>query len=363
MQNKVDKCKIKILLKRDDGFSLDCTLDFPQGGSTVVFGQSGSGKTTLLRCIAGLERGYGYVEICNEIWQDDQQNIFLPTWERPLGYVFQEASLFPHLTALKNIQFAAKRAKNSLTADRVEVAISLLGIGHLLNKMPDQLSGGERQRVAIARAIATSPKILLFDEPLASLDETRKNEILPWLDKVRNELEIPLLYVTHSINELTRMADYLLVLEQGRLKYSGSLQDAFSVINLPVDIQGGLGTVLRGQVIKRDDWNILEVKCGNLIVNIPDAGQTIGQPLILRLLARDILLATSKPSNLSAQNILGGTVEKIFTEENETGFVVQVNCSGQPILAKVTDKAMHDMGLKEGMKAWILFKSSSVLLS
>ncbi len=363
MQKNGDSCKVQIHLERKEGFSLECDFSFPQAGTTVIFGQSGSGKTTLLRCIAGLERAAGHVEICNEVWQDDDQKIFVPTWDRPLGYVFQESSLFPHLTALKNIEFAAKRAHSSNAKKRVEGAIDLLGINRLLQKMPDQLSGGERQRVAIARAIATEPKILLFDEPLASLDEAKKNEILPWLDKVRNELRIPLLYVTHSSSELTRLADYLLVLEQGSVKYSGDLQKAFSVINLPADIQGGLGTVLQGVVAGRSDWHILEVACGELKIKIPDSGQSVGQSMNLRLLARDILLATSEPTNLSAQNILSGTIEKIIAGEDGTGYLVEVNCSGRAIMAKVTDRAKHELDLHEGKRAWVLFKSSSILLS
>ncbi len=203
-----------------EGFLLDVDLPLPASGITVLFGASGSGKTTVLRCVAGLERAeQGRVQIGAELWQDETQRVFVPTWRRALGYVFQEASLFEHLTVQGNLQFGLKRT--SAPAAGLVAAIELLGIGHLLARWPAQLSGGERQRVAIARALATQPRLLLLDEPLAALDAARKQEILPWLERLRDELKMPMLYVTHSADELARLADHLVVLEQGRVKTQG----------------------------------------------------------------------------------------------------------------------------------------------
>ena len=189
------------------GFTLDVDLDLPARGITALFGHSGSGKTTLLRCIAGLERApQGQLEVLGETWQDSRQ--WLPTHQRSLGYVFQEASLFPHLTVLGNLRYGLKRSSD---AQRVSLdqAIELLGINHLLERKPDRLSGGERQRVGMARALALSPRLLLMDEPLAALDLKRKQEILPYLERLHAELEIPVLYVSHSPDEVARLADHI----------------------------------------------------------------------------------------------------------------------------------------------------------
>ncbi len=228
-------------------FTLDVSLSLPASGITVLFGASGSGKTTLLRCVAGLERAQqGLVQIGNEVWQDDASGIFLPTWRRSLGYVFQEASLFEHLPVRANLQFGLKRTLAPAAA--LDAAIELLGISQLLARMPAQLSGGERQRVAIARALATQPKMLLLDEPLAALDAERKQEILPWLERLRDELQTPMLYVTHSADELTRLADHLVVLAEGRVTIEGPAAEALSSLEGPV-LQGDeVGVVLAGQV-------------------------------------------------------------------------------------------------------------------
>ena len=189
------------------GFSLDVDLALPGRGVTALFGHSGSGKTTLLRCIAGLERAaQGRLAVDGEVWQD--AGSWLPPHQRPIGYVFQEASLFAHLTVLGNLRYGMKRISG---AQRVSLdhAIELLGIGHLLDRKPDRLSGGERQRVGIARALAVSPRLLLMDEPLAALDLKRKQEILPYLERLHDELSIPVLYVSHSPDEVARLADYL----------------------------------------------------------------------------------------------------------------------------------------------------------
>jgi molybdate transport system ATP-binding protein len=212
------------------GFVLDVDLSLPGRGVTALFGHSGSGKTTLLRCIAGLERApLGRLAVDGEVWQDASQ--WLPPHKRPIGYVFQEASLFAHLTVMGNLHYGLKRLR---CAPRISLdqAIELLGIGHLLDRKPDTLSGGERQRVGIARALAVSPRLLLMDEPLAALDLKRKQEILPYLERLHDELEIPVLYVSHSPDEVTRLADHLVAMEGGRVVAYGPLADTLARLDL-----------------------------------------------------------------------------------------------------------------------------------
>jgi len=196
------------------GFSLDVDLALPTRGVTALFGHSGSGKTTLLRCIAGLERApQGRLIVNGEVWQDEQR--WVPTYKRPIGYVFQEPSLFSHLSVISNLRYGLKRMSDEQRVS-LDQAIDLLGIGHLVDRKPDRLSGGERQRVGMARALAVSPRLLLMDEPLAALDLKRKQEILPYLERLHDELDIPVLYVSHSPDEVARLADYLVAMEDGR---------------------------------------------------------------------------------------------------------------------------------------------------
>jgi molybdate transport system ATP-binding protein len=201
-------------------FTLDVDVDLPGGGITAVFGRSGSGKTTLLRCIAGLEpTADGLLTVNGETWQDGARR--LPVHRRSLGYVFQEARLFPHLSVAANLDFGRRRIAERERRVSLTQAVELLGIAHLLERRPERLSGGERQRVAIARALATSPRLLLMDEPLAALDHARKQEILPYLERLHDELEIPVLYVSHSPDEVARLADQIVVMDDGPRRRAG----------------------------------------------------------------------------------------------------------------------------------------------
>jgi len=218
---------LRLSLRRTD-FLLDITLTLPGQGVTVLFGPSGSGKTTILRCVAGLEQPEGRVALGNTRWQDTAENVMVPTHQRDLGYVFQEASLFDHMDVWANLAFGVKRAKKPRLAQALDDAVALLGIGHLRHRPVHSLSGGERQRVAIARALAMQPQILLLDEPLASLDFARRQEILPWLEQLHKELKIPVLYVTHSLHELRRLADHVVLLSNGRVQTEGTVPAVLS---------------------------------------------------------------------------------------------------------------------------------------
>ena len=351
-----------LLLPRDDGFKLECSFDFPNSGITVLFGASGSGKTTVLRCIAGLERARGFVKVDGVNWKNDAQKLIQPTWERPLGYVFQEASLFPHMTAKQNIEFAVKRSKSADARSRMEEAIDLLGIRGLLGRKPAQLSGGERQRVAIARAVATEPKIMLFDEPLAALDFKRKSEIMPWLEKLKGNLKIPMLYVTHSAEEVLHLADNLIVMEDGKIKTSGALTDVLANIDLPIKIGEDAGVLLKGKVVSKEpEWSLMTVDCGNIALHISDNGQPVGSAASLRILAREVVFAIDRPVDLSVQNAFEGTVEEISIHGDGADALVRTNCSGQIIIGKLTRKALSELGIKEGSRIWLLIKSVAVL--
>jgi molybdenum ABC transporter ATP-binding protein len=232
------------------GLQPEVDLELPGRGVTGLFGHSGSGKTTLLRCIAGLVRApKGRLVFRGEVWQDE--NTWVPTHRRSLGYVFQEASLFPHLTVMGNLRYGQKRAPAPVAAeDRVSLdqAIALLGIDHLLTRKPDRLSGGERQRVAIARALAVSPRVLLMDEPLAALDIARKQEILPYLERLHDELAIPVLYVSHAPDEVARLADHLVVMDGGRVLASGPLKETLARLDLPTAFSEDAGVVIEAVV-------------------------------------------------------------------------------------------------------------------
>lgn len=215
--------KLRFQLQRDE-FTLDVDVTLSSRGVTAIFGHSGCGKSTLLRCIAGLEKPQpAYLQVDQTVWEDSQKESRLPTHQRPIGYVFQEASLFPHLSALKNLQYGQKRCQQPQSSEKLEQIIELLGIEKLLHRKPDRLSGGERQRVSIARALAVSPQLLLMDEPLAALDIRRKREILPFLERLHQELEIPVLYVTHSPAEVRRLADRMVVMDSGKIIAHGDL--------------------------------------------------------------------------------------------------------------------------------------------
>ncbi len=241
-------------LVEQSGFTLDLDVSMPGRGVTAIFGHSGSGKTTLLRCLAGLARPtQGRLVVNGEVWLDTERNVFLPTYKRPLGYVFQEASLFPHLSVKKNLRYGLERVAASERRVDLAQAAELLGIGHLLERMPAGLSGGERQRVGIARTLLTSPRLLLLDEPLASLDQKRKLEILPYLERLHDELDIPMLYVSHVPEEVARLADHLVLLEGGHALASGPIADTLARLDLPLAFIDDASVVMEGTVTEHED--------------------------------------------------------------------------------------------------------------
>ena len=350
-------------------FELDLDLQLPGLGITAIFGPSGSGKTTLLRAVAGLEKNQvGRIQIGSHVWQDTQQGIDLPTWQRPLGYVFQESSLLPHLNVTDNLNFGLKRAEKSSgnaqsdAAMALKASIELLGIGSLLQRMPDQLSGGERQRVAIARAIAIKPKLLLMDEPLASLDAARRQEIFPWLTKLRDELKMPMLYVTHSTEEVTRLADHLVVLDQGQVKAQGPVGSVLTQVVNPVVVGEDAGALIEGCIGAVDtQWHLSRVDFEGGCVWMRDAGLPVGKAVRIRILARDVSLATTEPQNTSIQNQLRGHIQSITPDVHPSQVMVVLKCGAEEVLARVTKRAVDELSLQVGQPVWAQVKSVALV--
>lgn len=342
------------------GFSLDAELALPGRGVTALFGASGSGKTTLLRCIAGLERApRGRLVVDGEVWQDGQT--WLPTHKRPLGYVFQEASLFPHLTVSGNLAYGLRRRDGEQRVS-LEHTIELLGIGPLLDRKPERLSGGERQRVAIARALATSPRLLLMDEPLSALDLKRRAEILPYLERLHEELEIPVLYVSHMPDEVARLADHLVLIDAGRVVASGPLGETLTRLDLPMSFGGDSGAVIEGRIAQVDtDWHLVRVDFDGGSLWTRDQGIAAGRHVRVRVLAKDVSLALEKSEHTSIQNLLPGVVDAIAADAHPGQLLVRVRIGEVVLLAGVTRRAAYALGLVAGQTLWVQVKSVALL--
>jgi len=352
----VIECKIKVQL---ESFMLDANFSIPDRGITVVFGPSGSGKTTLLRAIAGLEKSdKGFLKIGDSVWQKGED--FLATHKRQIGYVFQDAALFDHLDVKGNLNFVIKRAIG-LKEDFIESIHNLLEIKTLLNRKTTQLSGGEKQRVAIARALLTNPKILLLDEPLSALDLKRKNEILPYLDSIHNDLEIPILYVTHSQDEMSRLADHLLLIEDGNIIGSGPVNDMLTRFDMPLSHGGDAVSIIEAEVLKRDsEFNLmyLEFLGGQFIV--PDNGFPVQTKVRIRLVARDVSLTKSKQVDTSILNIFPAMVQEIVNE-GEAQVMVRLQIKETILLACITRKSSYKLRLEKGSEVFVQVKSVAIL--
>ena len=343
------------------GFALDVNLDMPGRGVTALFGHSGSGKTTLLRCIAGLEHvSGGHLSVNGEVWQDD--GVFLPTYQRPLGYVFQEASLFPHLTVKRNLEFGLNRVNAADRRVSLDHAIELLGIGSLLDRLPDRLSGGEKQRVAIARALAVSPKILLMDEPLAALDLERKQEILPYLERLHDELDIPVLYVSHAPDEVARLADHIVAMEAGCVMASGPLTETLARLDLPIRLGEDAGVVLDAVVAERDaKWHLVRADFAGGHFWVRDGGHPAGQHVRVRVLARDVSLALEKQTGTSILNTLPATVAEIVNDTHPALALVKLQVGDSSLVARLTRRSANNLSLKPGQPVYAQIKAVALI--
>lgn len=350
-------------------FLLDVDLALPGRGITVLFGPSGCGKTSLLRGVAGLEPVQsGLVEVDGQVWLDTARKICLPVWQRPLGYVFQEASLFDHLDVQGNLQYGQKRARphpaHAPSGQGLSVpdTVALLGIGALLKRRPWQLSGGERQRVAIARALASQPRLLLLDEPLAALDAPRKADIMPWLERLRDELHIPMLYVTHSGEELQRLADTVVVMEAGRAMAVGPVAQVLAEATGPALAGPEAAALLQGTVCAIDSqWHLAQVRFDHGSVWLRSDGLQLQQNVRLRVLARDVSIATTAPVGSSIQNLLPCTVHEVCADNHPAHCMVRLRCGASQLLARITARSAHQLALQPGMQVWAQLKSVALV--
>lgn len=342
------------------GFDLDVNFRIPSSGVTALFGPSGCGKTTLLRAIAGLEKAKtAYLKIGDTVWQDESQ--FVPAHKRPVGYVFQEASLLPHLTVERNLLYGFKRARHRKATISLEHAIELLGIGPLLDRSPASLSGGEKQRVAIARALLVSPKILLMDEPLSALDLQRKREIMPYLESLTQELNIPMLYVSHEPGEVARLAEQLVLMKSGRVLANQTVFEAFTRMDLSLAIGDRAAALVEGRVIALDThYGLADIAFAGGVFSVPGSGFNLGQKIRLRVFARDVSLALTHHKSSTIMNILLARVMEV-SELSESQQMVRLKVGDTALLARVTRKSLDNLAISVGDEVYAQIKSVSLL--
>lgn len=347
------------------GFDLDIDLQLPGRGVSALFGPSGSGKTTCLRCLAGLERAEeAYIEVAGDVWQDSARGLFVPPHQRRLGYVFQEASLFEHLCVRDNLLYGWKRVPAAQRKVQMDQACALLGIDALLQRRPAELSGGERQRVGIARALLTSPGLLLMDEPLAALDSARKNDILPYLERLHRELEIPMVYVSHSQDEVARLADHLVLLDGGRVQASGPIGATLARLDLPLARQADASVVIEGQVGRYDaSYQLLTLglPASSLQLRVTHAPLPPGSRLRVAIQARDVSLSLQQEHQSSILNRLPVTVVALADAAHSAHVLVSLDADGTPLLARITRYSAEQLGVVPGLQAWAQIKSVAVV--
>ncbi|UVK36296.1 molybdenum ABC transporter ATP-binding protein [Mesorhizobium sp. AR10] len=341
-------------------FGIDASFE-SAGRLTALFGPSGSGKTTLINMIAGLIRpDKGRVQVDGRVLVDTDAGLFVPKHKRRIGMVFQDARLFPHMSVASNLRYGRWFTPTAERYADMDAMVELLGIGHLLDRRPAKLSGGEKQRVAIGRALLASPKLLLMDEPLASLDEARKAEILPYIERLRDETRIPIVYVSHSIAEVARLASDVVVLAQGNVAASGPTEAIMQRLDLlPAEERGEGGAVLDTKVLRHDEafgMSVLGSLAGE--IRVPRLAMSVGAPVRIRIRARDVMIATEQPAGLSALNILPGTIIAISPGEGPA-VEVGIDCNGATVLARITEQSRQTLKLRLGRKVFAVVKTVS----
>jgi molybdate transport system ATP-binding protein len=342
-------------------FALDANFE-TAGRLTAIFGASGSGKTSLVNAIAGLLKpDSGRISVEGMVLTDTARDIHVPPHDRGVGYVFQDARLFPHLSVTQNLaygQWFTPRQKRYAKSDDI---VSMLDIAHLLDRKPHHLSGGERQRVALGRALLQSPRLLLMDEPLASLDQARKLEILPYIERLRDELHVPIVYVSHSMSEVSRLATDIVVMAQGRVAQSGHAEVVIRTLGLEGNEDGYSGGALLTMTVasydSAADLTILSSLAGE--ARVPGMAGALGSLVRLRIDARDVMIAMEEPKNISALNIFRGQIAAISDEKNAS-VAVTVDCGGVPILARITRQSRAVLGLRVGLPVYAVVKSVRV---
>jgi molybdate transport system ATP-binding protein len=353
---------LKVSVKKQRGaFMLDAQFESPTPGVVALFGRSGCGKTTLVNVIAGLlPADAGHVALDDTLLLDTQRRVDISTEQRRLGYVFQDARLFPHLNVAANLNYAQSRALGPAFVT-LEQVVELLALEPLLQRRTHQLSGGERQRVAIGRALLSQPRLLLLDEPLASLDSARREEVLPYLEVLRDQLAVPMVYVSHDFDEVLRLATHLVLMDAGKVIAQGGI-GAMSLNPALRAIIGAdaVGAVVDGLVLGDDGHSGLsrvQVGSGELKVKLPSYSR--GTKLRVQLLARDIIVATNSPQSLSVRNSLKGVITAVSNDEDDSDLIA-IDIGGANIMARVTHAATRELGLSVGLPVWALVKSVSL---
>jgi molybdate transport system ATP-binding protein len=344
------------------GFSLDVGFATAEPGVTALFGPSGSGKTSTINAIAGLLRPrFGRVTINGTTLLDTERGICLRPRHRRVGYVFQDARLFPHLSVRANLLFGWRRAGRPFDARAIHHLVDVLGIGGLLDRRPGALSGGERQRVALGRALLAKPAVLLLDEPLAALDHARKAEIMPYLERLRDEARVPMIYVSHTVDEVARLADQMIILNDGRVAAEGTVFDVMARLDLfPLTGRFEGGAVLMATVRehdRRDALTELEFAGGRLVVPLLD--RPIGERLRVRVRARDVMIAVAEPHGVSANTILRGTITEIRADPGAYADV-QLACGVDKLVARITRRSVERLGLRPGRPVFAVIKAVTV---
>ncbi|HEX3537998.1 MAG TPA: molybdenum ABC transporter ATP-binding protein [Stellaceae bacterium] len=339
-------------------FILDASFD-SEAGLTALFGRSGAGKTTLVNAIAGLIRpSRGRIVLDGETLTDTERRIFVPAHRRRIGYVFQEGRLFPHLSVRQNLLYGRWFAPRDAASSEIEHVIDLLGLGGLLSRRPANLSGGEKQRVAIGRALLARPRLLVMDEPLASLDEARKGEILPYVERLRDDTGIPIVYVSHSIPEVTRLATTMVLMSEGRVVATGTTASVMGRLDLfPLTGRAEAGALLNTRVAEHDltfGLTTLRAAAGNL--RVPRLDLPLGAALRVRIRARDVMIALSPPEGLSALNVLPGTVAELGQGEGPI-LDLRLDCAGEALIARLTRRSIERLGLAPGKPVYAVIKS------
>lgn len=347
------------LKHRFGGFALDAHFDAPRG-ITLLYGRSGSGKTTIVNALAGLLRADAG-RICTDetVLFDSAAGIDLPPHQRQVGYIFQEGRLFPHLTVAQNLKYGRWFAPEGAKLEDFDRIVEMLGIGGLLDRRPGRLSGGEKQRVAIGRALLCSPRLILADEPLAALDDARKEEILPYFERLRDELDIPILYVSHAGSEVARLATTLVVIENGRVMRQGDAATLLSDPNVTPFGAGAAGVILEARVAAQMDDGITEVTSGGQTLLLPKVPAAVGASIRIRIEAQDVMIATTRPEGISALNILPATVAALRMGDGP-GVLVQLKAGDNLLLARITRRSADALALHEGAPAYAVLKAVSV---
>ena len=352
--------KVKVAKQRD-AFTLDAEFEAPTPGVVALFGKSGCGKTTTINIMSGLlDADAAHVELDDHVLADTASGVFTPPEQRRIGYVFQDDRLFPHMSVMRNLQYGLKRTRAPKQTIGFDQIVMLLGLENLLRRQPYQLSGGERQRVSLGRALLSQPALLLLDEPLAALDAARREEVLPYLERLRDNLSIPMVYVSHQFDEVLQLATHVVLMDAGHVVAQGPLSEVSLVPQLRAIVGAdSVGAVVDGAVTSVDaSCGMAEINVGSGSLNVAVTTVRVGDRVRVQLLARDIILATEEPRGLSVRNQLRGVITSVADDE-EDARLVTVDIGGTTVLSRVTRSAVEALGLRKGMGVWVLVKAVS----